>query len=116
MIYKFIGKDGSMGLEKGKKYNIIFNKQDNNIFAYIEIEPYKTIVCPYNNTGLFFSNWESDNNMLNIDLGNTRGLTRNLDELGRIVIPKEFRQELNLRQKDKVEIFLLQDGIYIKKS
>lgn len=54
--------------------------------------------------------------MLNIDLGNTRGLTRNLDELGRIVIPKEFRQELNLRQKDKVEIFLLQDGIYIKKS
>lgn len=116
MMYTFIGEDGSLKLEKGKNYNVLVDKQDDKIFAYIEIEPYKTIICPYNNMGLFFDNWESDNNMLNIDLGNTRGLTRNLDELGRIVIPKEFRQELNLRQKDKVEIFLLQDGIYIKKS
>ena len=115
MMYTFIGEDGSLKLEKGKNYNILVDKQDDKIFAYIEIEPYKTIICPYNNMELFLNNW-APSTILNVNLGNTRGLTRNLDELGRIVIPKEFRQELNLRQKDKVEIFLLQDGIYIKKS
>lgn len=54
--------------------------------------------------------------MLQIDLGNTRGIIRHLDELGRAVIPKEFRKELNLNEKDKLEIFLLENGIYLQKK
>lgn len=54
--------------------------------------------------------------LLNIDLGNTKGITRKFDELGRIVIPKEFRNELNFNSKDKVEVFLLKDGMYIRKK
>lgn len=54
--------------------------------------------------------------MLKIDLGNTRGITRPLDNLGRIVIPKEFRNELNIEEKDELQIFLLEDGLYVKKK
>ena len=55
-------------------------------------------------------------NLIKIDIGNTKGLTRKLDELGRIVLPMEFRKELNLKSKSPVEIYLLKDGFYIKKK
>lgn len=115
MMYTFIGEDGSLKLEKGKNYNVLVDKQDDKIFAYIEIEPYKTIICPYNNMELFLNNW-APSTILNVNLGNIRGLIRKLDRLGRIVIPKEFRDELNILQEDKIEIFLLKGGIYMKKS
>lgn len=53
---------------------------------------------------------------MKINTGNTRGLTRKLDELGRIVLPKEFRKTLKLEEGEKMEIFLLRDGFYIKRS
>ncbi len=53
--------------------------------------------------------------MKKINLGETRGIIRKLDELGRVVLPKEFRDTLELKEKDKVEIYLLQDGFFIKK-
>lgn len=54
--------------------------------------------------------------MLNIDLGNVRGLSRQLDNLGRIVIPMAYRKELNINGKDKLSIYLLEDGVYITKK
>lgn len=53
---------------------------------------------------------------MKIDIGDTKGVIRRLDSLGRIVIPKEFRESLELKEKDKLEIILLQDGLYIKRS
>ena len=53
---------------------------------------------------------------MKIDIGDTKGVIRRLDALGRIVIPKEFRESLELKEKDKLEIILLQDGLYIKRS
>lgn len=50
-----------------------------------------------------------------IDTGETIGIIRRLDELGRVVFPKEFRNKLELKEKDEVEIFLLKDGFYVKK-
>ncbi len=44
------------------------------------------------------------------------GIVRNLDSLGRVVIPKEYRKILNLNYNDSVEIILIDDGIFIKKS
>lgn len=49
-----------------------------------------------------------------VNLGETKGITRKLDKLGRIVIPIEFRNELKMNIKDPVEIFLINDGIFIK--
>ena len=54
--------------------------------------------------------------MLKVDLGNTRGIKRAFDNLGRIVIPKPFRNELEINDNDKVNIYLLKDGIYITKK
>ena len=54
--------------------------------------------------------------MIEIDTGNTKGITRKIDVLGRVVLPIEFRKELNLKEKDPVEIFLLEDGFYIRKK
>ena len=52
--------------------------------------------------------------MITIDIGNTRGSIRCIDKLGRVVIPKDFRKELNWNEGDATEIFLLEDGIYVK--
>ena len=38
------------------------------------------------------------------------GIVRNLDELGRIVIPKEIRRSLGLKEGDGLEMFISEDG------
>lgn len=43
------------------------------------------------------------------------GIVRNLDELGRIVIPKEIRKKLKIEQKDPIEIFIDGTSIVLKK-
>lgn len=44
------------------------------------------------------------------------GVVRRIDELGRIVIPKEIRKNLRIREGDPVEIFVTQgDNIVLKK-
>lgn len=50
-----------------------------------------------------------------INLGETKGIVRKIDDLGRITLPMEFRESLELKRKDKVEIYMLQDGFFIKK-
>lgn len=37
------------------------------------------------------------------------GIVRNLDELGRIVIPKEIRRSLGLKEGDGLEMFISED-------
>ncbi len=44
---------------------------------------------------------------------NPTGIVRHIDDLGRIVIPKEVRQQLHIREGDPLEIFPTQDGIFI---
>ncbi|MFP7487286.1 AbrB/MazE/SpoVT family DNA-binding domain-containing protein [Priestia filamentosa] len=43
------------------------------------------------------------------------GIVRKVDELGRIVIPKELRRTLNLNDRDPVEIFVDNDQIVLRK-
>lgn len=43
-------------------------------------------------------------------------ITRNLDELGRIVIPIELRKKLNLHEKDPVQISIKNDSIILQKK
>lgn len=42
-------------------------------------------------------------------------MTRNVDELGRIVLPIEYRQSLNISEKDELDIILDSDKIIIRK-
>lgn len=56
------------------------------------------------------------NNKIEINIGNTKGISRKLDNLGRIVLPMEFRKEIGLKPKDPVEIYLLENGFYITKK
>lgn len=53
--------------------------------------------------------------MQNPNVGETIGIVRRLDDLGRIVIPMELRRTLNIKQSDALEIFATKDGIFIKK-
>lgn len=46
---------------------------------------------------------------------NGNGIVRRMDELGRIVIPKELRRTLRLREGDEMEIFSEGDKLVIKK-
>lgn len=44
------------------------------------------------------------------------GMTRKVDDLGRIVIPIELRNKLNIEVKDSVEIFVEGNNIILKKN
>ena len=46
---------------------------------------------------------------------NKSGITRRIDELGRIVIPKEIRSNLGIRDCEPLEIFVDNNSIIIKK-
>ena len=43
------------------------------------------------------------------------GMIRRLDELGRIVIPKEIRNKLEIYEKDPIEIYVDGHSIVLKK-
>lgn len=43
------------------------------------------------------------------------GIVRKIDELGRVVVPKELRTTLGISEKDPLEIFVEEDRIILKK-
>ncbi|MDR3185551.1 MAG: AbrB/MazE/SpoVT family DNA-binding domain-containing protein [Christensenellaceae bacterium] len=43
------------------------------------------------------------------------GIVKRVDELGRIVIPKEIRRIMRIKENDELEIVSLEDGFFIKK-
>jgi len=43
------------------------------------------------------------------------GIIRKIDELGRIVLPKEIRRSLGIKDGEDLEIFVNHDGIYLQK-
>jgi len=45
----------------------------------------------------------------------TTGVVRRIDELGRVVIPKEIRKNLRIKNGDSLEIFLNDEDIVLKK-
>ena len=45
----------------------------------------------------------------------TTGIVRRIDDLGRVVIPKEIRRSLGIREDAPLEIFLHEDCICFKK-
>jgi AbrB family looped-hinge helix DNA binding protein len=45
----------------------------------------------------------------------TTGIVRKLDDLGRITIPQNIKRRLNVTGGDKLEVFLLSDGVAFKK-
>lgn len=45
----------------------------------------------------------------------TIGVNRNIDDLGRVVLPKEMRNQLNLKNNNPVSIKLFKDYIKIEK-
>ncbi|MBQ8508797.1 MAG: AbrB/MazE/SpoVT family DNA-binding domain-containing protein [Clostridia bacterium] len=43
------------------------------------------------------------------------GIVRRIDELGRIVLPIELRNKMDIKNKDSIEIFVEEDKIILKK-
>ncbi len=43
------------------------------------------------------------------------GVVRRIDDLGRIVIPKEIRKNMKIKDGESVEIYLDSDNIILKK-
>ena len=44
------------------------------------------------------------------------GIVRRIDDLGRIVIPKEIRRAMRIKEGDPLEIFTTENGVIILKS
>ena len=45
----------------------------------------------------------------------TTGIVRQVDGLGRVVLPIELRRSLDIQERDEVEIFLEGDRVILKK-
>ena len=43
------------------------------------------------------------------------GMVRHVDELGRVVIPKEIRNKLDIKEKDPLEIYVEGYAVILKK-
>jgi len=43
------------------------------------------------------------------------GIVRKIDDLGRIVLPKELRKTMNIDKKDPMEIYVDEDSVILKK-
>lgn len=43
------------------------------------------------------------------------GIVRRVDDLGRVVIPKEIRRNLGIREGDPLEVFLHEDCVCLRK-
>lgn len=52
---------------------------------------------------------------MEIKVNRSSGIIRRMDDLGRIVIPKEIRHRLHIREGEALEINLCENGIYIEK-
>lgn len=44
------------------------------------------------------------------------GITRRIDELGRVVIPKEIRRTMRLREGEEMEIFVDENSLILKNT
>ena len=44
------------------------------------------------------------------------GMTRPVDEMGRIVIPKELRSSLDIRATDRMEFWMTEEGMVLRKA
>lgn len=44
------------------------------------------------------------------------GMTRPVDDLGRIVIPKELRSSLDIRATDRMEFWMTDEGMVLRKA
>lgn len=44
------------------------------------------------------------------------GIIRRVDDLGRVVIPKEIRRMMRIKEGDPLEIFTTENGVIILKS
>lgn len=53
---------------------------------------------------------------MNFNTGEVIGIKRKIDNLGRLVIPVEYREAFNLKEKSEVEIFMVKNGVFIKVS
>lgn len=43
------------------------------------------------------------------------GIVRNIDDLGRVAIPKEIRRAIGIREGERLEIFATDKGVYFQK-
>jgi hypothetical protein len=60
MKLKFIGKDGSLGLQHGKTYNVTLKTLGGLVIATIKTGWISDTLCPYGSMKAFAANWELD--------------------------------------------------------
>lgn len=51
---------------------------------------------------------------MKVNTGEVIGIKRKLDTLGRLVIPVEYRESFKLEEKAEVEIFMIENGVFVK--
>ena len=58
MKLRFIGADGSLGLQHGKKYEVTLKTFNQYVVAIIKTGWLSDTICPYGSMQAFAKNWE----------------------------------------------------------
>lgn len=58
MVLRFIGTDGSMGLQKGREYEVHINVERTVIWLEIYMGWFRKTYCPYETLNALAKNWE----------------------------------------------------------
>lgn len=53
---------------------------------------------------------------MTVDFGNIKGVEKILNKDGRILIPVDFRRILKMKANDTLNIYLFDNGIFIRKE
>lgn len=57
MKLRFIGADGSMGLQHGRIYEVAFDSTENYIVLKIKTGLFSDVICPYGSPQALAKNW-----------------------------------------------------------
>ena len=85
-------------------YFSLYNQVTDVINSFIGLQQYSEEI--YLSGSVAFHNREK----------RAKGITRNIDNLGRIVIPSEYRKSLDISDGDMIEILMVGNGLLLQKN
>lgn len=83
-----------------------------NLFELVEKTPVEVFLS---GNKIIFEKFERNKELSNRDKSQSLGIIRRVDELGRVVIPKDMRDLLGIEEKTPMEFFIEKNSIIIEK-
>ncbi len=112
--YEITKRRRDFGLDQMTLTSIKADREDKSVAIYNEI--LRIVSNEYNNGNIPHTNSTPLNSEKEFLYMKATGIVRRIDDLGRVVIPKEIRRTMRIREGDPLEIYTQADGEVIFKK